>query len=606
MLSPEASAEPGAWRTSRAEYQRGIMNAVSDPEVETTVVMSSSQVGKTEVINNIIGYFIDQDPSPMLLVQPTLEMGQAWSKDRFAPMIRDTPCLRDKVRDSKSRDANNTILHKTFPGGHITVSGANSAASLASRPVRVVLCDEVDRYPPSAGTEGDPVNLAFKRCVTFWNKKKIMVSTPTVKGISRIETAYEGSDQRKYYVPCSHCGVYDILHWSQVKWPKDDKGNHEPERAYYLCLSCGAHLTDADKLWMIEPGEWRATKPFAGIAGFWINELYSPWSSFAKMAKDFLEANRSRETLRVFVNTSLGESWEEAGEKLSDDVLYNRREDYPAEAPAGALVITAGVDVQNDRIEAQVIGWGKGEESWALEYKIFPGDPGIPFEREGSPWRDLDAFLKDRTYQHEFGIALRITAAAIDTGHHAKEVYSFCKKRIARRVWAVKGSSQAGRPLVSRPTTSNLGRVLLFNIGTDAAKATIYSRLKIEEFGPGYIHFPASEEFNEEYFKQLASEKLVTKFSRGVPTQEWVQTRPRNEALDTMVYAVAAMAILNPNFEKLAEGIEQKAEAIKKEEEKPDPEDDPEPPRPPAKQQRGGFTKGGRLPRGGGWMKGWR
>ena len=197
-LSAEASAEPGKWRTDRAEYQRGMMDAFSDPKIHTVVVMSSAQIGKTELLNNIVGYFVDQDPSPMLMLQPTLEMGNTWSKDRLSPMIRDTRTLTDKISDSKARDSGNTILHKTFQGGHITIAGANSPASLASRPVRVVLADEVDRYPQSAGAEGDPLSLAFKRTTTFWNRKRMVVSTPTVKGVSRIEMAYEESDKRRY------------------------------------------------------------------------------------------------------------------------------------------------------------------------------------------------------------------------------------------------------------------------------------------------------------------------------------------------------------------------------------------------------------------------
>lgn len=221
VLSPESCAEPGKWHTIRAEYQRGVMDALSDPRIETVVVMSASQIGKTEIINNIVGYFIDQEPSPMLLVQPTLEMGQSWSKDRFAPMLRDTPCLKGRVKDVRSKDSNNTIMHKVFPGGHITISGANSAASLAARPIRIVLCDEVDRYPGSAGTEGDPVNLAFKRATTFWNRKRVVTSTPTIRGVSRIEKFWEESDKRRFFVPCPHCGEFQALWWKNVKWEKN-------------------------------------------------------------------------------------------------------------------------------------------------------------------------------------------------------------------------------------------------------------------------------------------------------------------------------------------------------------------------------------------------
>lgn len=294
QLSSEASSESGKWRTSRAEYQRGIMEAFSDPTIETVVWMSSAQVGKTEILLNIIGYFVDQDPSPILLLQPTLEMAQAFSKDRLAPMIRDTKQITDKVKESKSKDSGNTILHKTFMGGHITMAGANSPSSLASRPVRVVLCDEVDRYPASAGTEGDPVNLAFKRTTTFWNRKKMITSTPTIKGASRIERAYEESDMRKFYVPCPACGHEQILEWENVVWE-----TNRPETATYHCSKCGSGWSDGVRHNAIKEGRWIAQNQKKGVAGFWINEIYSPWVELGTMAKNFLEAKKSQEMLKA-------------------------------------------------------------------------------------------------------------------------------------------------------------------------------------------------------------------------------------------------------------------------------------------------------------------
>jgi len=297
------------------------MDAVCDREVESIVIRASAQVGKTEILNNIAGYYIHQDPAPILLLQPTLEIAEAWSKDRFAPMIRDTAALSELIKDPRSRDSGNTLLHKKFPGGHITMAGANSPASLASRPIRIVLMDEVDRYPLSAGAEGDPRSLAKKRSTTFWNRKDIQASTPTVKGISPIDAAYENSDQRLYYVPCTHCGEYQYLKWAQVKWDK------EPEEAYYVCECCGVVLTDSDKPAMLAAGEWRAEMPFKGVAGFHLSELYSPWVTFGQIAKNFTIAKLLPETLKTWVNTSLGESWEEAGEGLDEDSLMGRREE---------------------------------------------------------------------------------------------------------------------------------------------------------------------------------------------------------------------------------------------------------------------------------------
>ncbi len=543
-LSPESSAEPGQWITARAEYQRGIMDAVNDPTVETVVVMSSAQVGKTEALNNIVGYFIDQDPAPMLLVQPTLEMAQAWSKDRLAPMLRDSPRLEHKVKDVRSREAGNTILHKTFPGGHITMAGANSAASLASRPVRIVLCDEVDRYPVSAGTEGDPVNLAFKRSTTFWNRKRILVSTPTIKGVSRIESAYEASDQRKFYVPCPSCQTRQALKWAQVQWPKD-----QPEQARYVCEACGVELDDADKLYMLKHGSWQAEAEFRGTAGFWLSELYSPWVPWRKMVATFLDVKDKPDQFRTFVNTSWGETWEERGEKIEHSRLYESREDYAAPVPDGVLVLTAAVDVQDDRIEAECVGWGAGEESWSIDYQRWFGSPA-----QATTWQQVEDWLS-QTWTHESGVAMRIQCAAIDTGgHYTKEAYAFVKPRQVRRVYAIKGANQHGHPLVK--PSNKVGGVRLFLVGADTAKDTLFSRLKLEQHGPGYCHFPRAAAYGDEYFQQLTAEEKRQKFERGVLVgYAYKKIRSRNEALDLKVYNMAALAILNPNLPKLAERL---------------------------------------------------
>lgn len=308
-LSSEASAEKGRWRTSRAEYQRGIMDAIGDPAIEQVVVMSSAQVGKTEILSNTIGYYVDFDPSPIMLVQPDEAMAETFSKDRLASMFRDSPSLRNKVASPRTRDSGNTILHKRFPGGHITMVGANAPSGLASRPIRVVLLDEVDRYPMSAGTEGDPVNLAIARTKNFWNRRIVMVSTPTVKGFSRIEKAFEQSDQRHFFVPCPHCGHEHILRWANVKW-KDD-----PALALLVCPSCEKNFTTAQKNNAVKKGHWKATAPFNRIAGFHLNELYSPWRTLAEIVDDFLRAKDDPCTLQVWMNTSLGEAWEDQGQR---------------------------------------------------------------------------------------------------------------------------------------------------------------------------------------------------------------------------------------------------------------------------------------------------
>src|SRR5262245_47717827 len=295
-LSPEASAEPGAWRTDRAAYQRAIMDSVTDPRVHTVVAMLASQVGKTELLLNVIGYFMQHDPSPLLVLQPTLEIAEAFSKDRLAPMVRDTPALRELVKDVRSRDAGNTLLHKQFPGGHITLAGANSPASLASRPIRIVLCDEVDRFPASAGTEGDPVTLAKQRSATFWRRKLVLVSTPTLKNLSRIAAAYEQSDRRRYLVPCPSCGARQVLDWAHVRWPKG-----RPEAAVYVC-DCGAEWGDGLRLAAMTRGAWEAQAPANGTAGFWLSALYSPWTRLGELAREFVEATPHATRLQAFTN----------------------------------------------------------------------------------------------------------------------------------------------------------------------------------------------------------------------------------------------------------------------------------------------------------------
>ena len=539
VLSPEASAEPGKWNTSRAEYQRGIMDAFSDPRVYKVVWMSSAQVGKTEALLNIIGYFIHQDPSPILLLQPTLEMAQTFSKDRLAPMLRDTPVLKDKVKDVKAKNSGNTILHKVFPGGHITMAGANSPASLASRPVRVVLLDEVDRYPISAGSEGDPANLAIKRSTTFWNRKIMLTSTPTIKGISRIEKAYEESDKRKFYVPCPECGKYQVLKWSNVVW-EDGK----PESAKYACENCGCLWSDAQRWNAIKKGKWIAEGEFKGVVGFWLNEIYSPWVKLSDMVTNFLNSKDDHEMLKTFVNTSLGETWEDrSGEEIEWKKLFDRRGKYKL-IPARAVVLTCGVDVQDDRLEGEIRAWGEKEESWGIKRFVIYGSPAL-----NETWEQLDYIIFDE-YQHELGIKLKVSCTCIDSGgHFTDEVYRYVKAREKRRVFAIKGGNTSALPIVSRPSKNNKYRINLFTIGTDTAKELIYERLKFEEIKGGYYHW--NEEYDEEYFKQLTAEKAITSYKNGVAYRKWIKIRPRNEALDYNVYALAALRILNPNFEKL-------------------------------------------------------
>lgn len=525
------------------------MDVLNDPHIHTIVLKWPAQVGKSEIILNIIGYFIDQDPCPGLVVQPTITIAEWWSKRRLAPMLAETPCLRGKVRDIRTRDSDNTILEKGFPGGSLSIGGANSPSGLASRPVRFVFNDETDRYPPSAGTEGNPIELSKKRSTTFWNRKHVEASTPTIKGLSYIDEAYELSDQRQYHVPCPHCNHYQVLRWSRetVRWPEG-----KPQLAVYICEHCQGEITDRHKPTMLARGRWVARRETNGVAGFHLNELYSPWVSFGEMATNFVKAKRLPDTLQVWINTALAEVWEDrGGETVEDRPLFERREVYPCAVPAGALFLTAGVDVQEDRLEAEVVGWGEDEESWGIEHAVLWGDP-----RRAQVWKELDDWLLMER-QHDSGAKLRPLACAIDSGFLTDEVYAFCRPRWSRRIFPTKGYGDFGRPMIGK--SSRARRVRLFPIGVSAAKDLLYGRLKIAEPGPGYCHFPVS--YDEDFFYQLTAEKAINVWEKGKRIRRWILkgAHRRNEALDVRVLALVARQLVRPNIKALLDRLKTRA-----------------------------------------------
>lgn len=508
--------------------------------------MTSSQVGKTLILKAIIGYFVDQDPSTILMVQPTLELGETFSKDRLAPMVRDMPCLRAKIADPKTRDSGNTILHKRFPGGHLTIVGANAAAGLAARPIRVLLCDEVDRYPASAGTEGDPVNLARARLKTFWNRKVVLVSTPGDEDISRINPAWLLSDQRRYFVSCPHCGFEQHLQWANVKWTDDD-----PNTALYMCEGCSVLWTEAERIDALKLGRWISTYPERRIAGFHLNEIYSPFRKLSEIVDDFLKAKDYPDKLKTWVNTSLGEPWKEQdeGERVDADALDARREPY-RNPPEGVLLVTMQCDTQDDRIEIEFVGWGIGEESWGLDHVVLRGNPGEP-----ELWKRLDDQLA-RTFTREDGAVFTVAGCAIDSaGHFTNQVYEWTKRHRSL-VYAVVGRSGKGRPLAttSKAILKKHG-IRLHIVGTDTAKELLLmTRVRITTPGPGYCHWP--DFYPSDYFKQLTAERRIVKYSYGRPMHVWVVKKgDRNEALDLRVYGLALIALLRPNFEALADRV---------------------------------------------------
>ena len=553
-LSSKASAEPGPWRTNRTPYLREPMDCLSsNSSVQRVVMMFAAQTGKTEAGANWLGYVIDHAPGPMLLVQPTVEMAKRLSKQRLESLITETPVLAEKIAPSRSRDSGNTMFAKDFPGGMMLLTGSNSATGLRSTPCRYIFCDEIDAFPSDVDGEGDPVSLAEKRATTFARRKILLTSTPTVKDFSRIEAEYERSDQRRFYVPCPCCSVMQWLKWPQLKWE-----NNDPATAAYECEVCHERFAEIHKPAMLRKGEWRATAPSNGkTAGFHLSGLYSPlgWLSWADMVDDFLRAKTDAPMLKSFVNTRLAETWEEDfASKVSADGLLERCEHYQAAmVPEGGLALTVGVDVQDNRLAISVWAWGREEEGWLLDHQEIYGDPS-----RQELWKQLDEVVL-REWPHAVGPAMRPDVVAIDSGgHFTAEVYQYARERARQGVVAIKGQSQRGKPPIgkgSKVDVNHQGRTLkrgavVYMVGGDTVKTTLFGRLKHSEQGAGFLHFHMGT--TGEYFEQLTAEKQVLRYNRGgFPTREWVKKpSARNEALDCLVYAYAAMNLMYQRFDR--------------------------------------------------------
>ena len=531
LLDQASSSEPGRWRTDRTPYLREIMDSLSaSDESDVVVFQKGAQIGASEGGINFVLYAIHHAPAPMLYVLPTVDAAKRVSKQRIAPAIEAIPAVKDKVATPRARDSGNTLFQKDYPGGTLIMTGSNSAVGLRSMPARYLFLDEVDGFPQDLDGEGSPIQLAVRRTATFKRNRKIfMVSTPTVKGLSTIEEYYEQSDQRRYFVPCPECGEMQPIEWEQIVWDEGD-----PESAQFACKHCGALSSEAHKTNMLNAGEWRPTAE-GRYRGYHLSSLYSPagWYSWGDAAADFISAKHAgQEQLKTFVNTVLGRTWEELGEQIDPTGLIVRREEYPADLQFKTT--TVAVDVQKDRLELEHVGWDAKEESWALEYIVLPGDTA-----QGDVWDDLTATLND----------LKPDGVVIDSGYNTQLVYDYVAKR--RFCWAIKGQSGMGLPLIQdaqkramRLRKRRQRAVTPEPIGVDQGKAIIMSRLQLSDPGPGYMHFPAEAEYDDEYFAQLTAEKLVTRYTKGRPRQEWVQTRPRNEALDVRVYGLACLRLL--------------------------------------------------------------
>lgn len=543
FLSAESSAEGGRWHT--LPYQKGIMDAITDAKVEQVTVMKSARVGYSKILNHTIAFHIHQDPCPIMLVQPTIEDAQGYSKEEIAPMLRDTPCLKGLVSESKAKDGANTILQKQFPGGTLSMVGANSPRGFRRVSRRVVLFDEVDGYPASAGAEGDQIKLGIRRTEYYWNRTIVAGSTPTVKDFSRVERMFLQTDQRRYFVPCPDCGHMQYLKWPNIRWTDGD-----PSTAGYCCESCGVIIPHSKKRCMVERGEWRATAPGNGKhVGFhiWAAYSYSPNATWPNLVEEFLDAKNDAEQLKTFVNTVLGETWEdEYASKIGATDLLERAasEQYQQYVPpAEVLALTIGCDVQDDRLSLSVWGWGREEEGWLIDRVKLYGSPSRP-----EVWKQLDEILQ-KPYLNEADEEMKVLCCAIDSGgHHTQEVYQYSRERAAMGVIAIKGMSQKGKPPLGKASKVDVdykGKALkkgaqLFPVGVDTVKSLLFGRLKHNDPGAGYLHFFPT--IGADYFEELTAEKQILRFRNGYPERVWVKkSQAPNEALDEMNYAYAAL-----------------------------------------------------------------
>lgn len=557
---PAGNAIPGLIRFDNAPYQREPLDMTVNPDCRRVTLMWGAQVGKTMLALCAQAYRIEQNPTSQMMMQPSQGDLQTWLQTKFNPMVEANAGLQKLIAPPRGRKGVNNDRMKSYPGGFIMFAWSGSPKTMRGRSAPFIVADETDGYDRVA--EGHPVSLLVQRAASFGDDGFLLeISTPTFKGASWIEAGFEQGDQRRFYVVCPHCGHHQTLRWSQVKWGKHADGEADPDSAEYLCEAedCGSLWSDAERWAAIRSAEtagagWKAAKTWRGHASYHLNELYSTFRKLSHIVQSFLD-KRAANDLRSFVNVSLAETWEEQGEQVKSGTLMERVERYRAPVPGGGLVLTAGIDMQQDRLEVEVVAWGLGEESWSVDYQVIWGDPLRP-----EVWQELDDYLS-RTWLHQSGSQLPISGACLDTGGTkgmTTAAYDYAKGKTGRRLFAIKGAPGWGRPIVSAPSRKRTGRgqrrVDLFIVGTDEAKMIVNRRWGISEPGPGYCHFPADRD--PEWFAQATAEKLVTRHLRGFGHREWHKTRERNEALDCRVYAYAALKVVNPNFARLAKRLE--------------------------------------------------
>lgn len=570
----QGAAEPGRWHTSRAPYQKDIMDAFTAKGVHRVVVKSCSQVGKSDIMNNVIGRFAHLDPCTMMMVQPTLADGEDFSKSRIQPMIDATKVLKRIFRESKSRSSSNTIMSKYFTGGRLIIAGANAPSGLASRPIRILLCDEVDRFPDSAGAEGDPVDLAAKRTTTYWNRLIGLFSTPTIKGVSRIDDEYMTGSQEEWQHQCPNCKEWHLLTHRQMVTEhetshRQNKKHVFVQSVHWVCPDCGFKFSESEM--RNAPQKFVAQNPDAfktDTRSYFVNCWTSPWLTWDKVMKEWLEAEGDPEREKVVYNTRFGESYERKGNFESEDTFLKRREDYGAELPDGVLILTAAVDVQDNRLEYEIVGWGHGEEHWGVVKGIIMG---VPDTQE--VWDKLDEQL-DKVYHFANGRGLLVARTFIDSGgHYTKYVYAYCLRNYHKQRFAIKGASKPGEPLIAKISKVEVDghSIPLVLLGTDSGKQYIMDRLSIEVPGAKYMHFPLDKAgdskakgdlvtevlhnrgYDRIYFRGLISEELVPRKHNGVIVMRWenIAKDRRNEPLDLAVYNLACLQSIKPNFEAL-------------------------------------------------------